>query len=250
MTILSSARSAILLAALSFPIVVGAQAQDLLRAGNASAEPLAKLVSPSSNPFAGVAMEQMRHFLDRPLFSQSRQPFHLPPPPPAVAQALSAAPSASNLRLVGTIQMPTGWSALIQGNPGGPTQTVSHGELIDGWKVVAIGPLTVRIAHGSVVADLVMFTPNPQVAASPSAAEELALPGPVVANPEPLAAPNAAALAKPLQQAGQDTPSRSVAASKMLPPGIAPGSAAAQAISRSTDALTFGVSPPSETANP
>lgn len=206
----------------------------VLVAGVSQSAPNARAQTDGSpNPLASVDAETMRSFIERPLFSPSRRPPGPPPtalaPPPVVVPE----PGAERLRLLGTLLGPFGASALILDTSSGVTSSMTQGETVSGWHIVAIEPAAVRLERGAQSTVLALFQPgmsNPPKMATPA----LQGGGTAQTSRPPVA------VAPAVRSSGANA----------APPGTVPGTAAAQAASESPFQLTFGAPPPATAQTP
>jgi hypothetical protein len=105
---------------------------------------------PPGNPLASLDKETLRDMVERPLFAPSRR---RPPPPPEAALGKSvevvsapvAAVAHANYALLGIIRDGERAIALLRNTDDGRNFRGEVGDVVEGWRIAAIGHLSVSL---------------------------------------------------------------------------------------------------------
>jgi len=106
------------------------------------------------NPLAQFDAKSLRGFIERPLFSPSRQSLAPPPPPVAIAEP----PPPSELRLLGITRSGSRLTARIFDAADGKSYPMSEGEDFRDFEVKTIDDYSVTLAQGGKSLELRLFS--------------------------------------------------------------------------------------------
>lgn len=114
----------------------------------------------SPNPWAGLSLDALTATVEAPLFAPGRRS-----PPPPVVVAPEPAPAEPDerppdLALVGVVVGSNGSVALLQERGGGEIRRVREGEIVAGWRLIAVAARAVELERGERRLRLVMFAPD------------------------------------------------------------------------------------------